>query len=98
MWLKSLFHREKKEVVTTTYIDKKGFVRFKDTNDFVHLWVAENMLGRELIVSEFVCHKDKNKLNNSTTNILVCDNREEEHLSHKLGLNFRKVPLKLFLN
>ncbi len=31
-----------------TYLDKRGYKRFKDSNTSVHRWVAEKKLGRKL--------------------------------------------------
>jgi len=52
-----------------TYIDEKGYLRFKDSNKLVHRWVVEKEFGRKLRAGEEVHHKDGNKLNNDPNNL-----------------------------
>ena len=67
-----------------TYIDKKGYRRFIDSNKLVHRYVAEKKLGRKLRKGEVVHHKDRNKLNNSSYNLWVFANQKEHDRIHKI--------------
>jgi hypothetical protein len=71
------FHSKK------TYIDKKGYARFCDSNIPVHKWVAENKLGRKLRKGEVVHHKDRDKLNNSPDNLHVFENQTAHDNAHR---------------
>jgi hypothetical protein len=67
-----------------TYSDKKGYTRFKDSNTPVHRWVAENKLGRSLKDGEVVHHKDRNKANNSPSNLHVFKNQSAHDKAHRI--------------
>ncbi|HDS29748.1 MAG TPA: HNH endonuclease, partial [Firmicutes bacterium] len=54
-----------------TYIDEKGYRRFKDSGRLVHRWVAEKKLGGKIGRGRVVHHKDGNKLNNTSWNLWV---------------------------
>ena len=58
-----------------TYVNKNGYRRFKDSGTYVHRWVEEKKLGRELNPGEVVHHKDGNPLNNSPGNLKVYPNQ-----------------------
>jgi hypothetical protein len=47
---------------------------------FDHRQVAAKKLGRELLPTEVVHHKDENKLNNDPDNLEVCSS-QSEHIS-----------------
>lgn len=66
-----------------TYSDEKGYKRFKGSNKPVHRWAAEKKLGRKLKKGEVVHHKDRNKANNSQTNLWVFKNQKEHDKAHK---------------
>jgi hypothetical protein len=66
-----------------TYSDKRGYKRFKDSNTSVHRWVAEKKLGRNLKDGEVVHHKDRNKQNNSPSNLHVFRNQFEHDKAHR---------------
>ena len=66
-----------------TYIDKKGYKRYTNSNKLVHRHVAEMMLGRKLKSSEVVHHKNRNKLDNRRSNIYVFSNQSIHHNTHK---------------
>jgi hypothetical protein len=66
-----------------TYSDKKGYRRFKDSNTSVHRWAAEKKLGRKLRSGEVVHHKDRNKQNNSPSNLHVFKNQFEHDKAHR---------------
>ncbi len=54
------------------YIDKNGYKRFMESDKLVHRWVAENyILGRKLRPDEEVHHKNRNKLDNRSSNLQV---------------------------
>lgn len=54
-----------------TFIDEKGYLRFKDSNRLVHRWVMEKYLGIKLKPHQIVHHIDGNKLNNRPENLRV---------------------------
>jgi hypothetical protein len=58
-----------------TYITQKGYRRFKDSGKYVHRWVEEKKLGRELKLGEVVHHKDGDPLNNAPSNLKVYPNQ-----------------------
>jgi len=65
------------------YTDNSGYRRFKDTDIPVHRWVAEKKLGRKLKSGEVVHHKNRNKSDNSPSNLRVCKNQQEHWEIHK---------------
>ena len=52
-----------------TYIDAKGYRRFKDSNKLVHRWAAAKKAGRPIPKGKVVHHKDGNKRNNDPRNL-----------------------------
>lgn len=76
-------HRvELKSTEPNSYQDKRGYLRFRDSNKLVHRYVAEKKLGRALENWEVVHHVDGNKLNNRHANLEVCS-REEHDAIHR---------------
>ena len=67
------------------YIDENGFFRFKDTHVLVHIWAAEQKLGRKLREGEIVRHKDRNKLNNLPGNLDIVDEKNQKIDAKKFG-------------
>lgn len=66
-----------------TYIDENGYRRFSDSDKLVHRWASEKKLGRKLKSGEVVHHKDRNKQNNSLSNLWVFRNQDEHDKVHK---------------
>ncbi len=66
-----------------TYKDRKGYLRFKDSNKPVHRWIAENKLGRKLRKGEVVHHKNRNKQDNRSSNLWVFKNQDAHDNAHK---------------
>ncbi|MBM3328144.1 MAG: HNH endonuclease [Calditrichaeota bacterium] len=66
-----------------TYINSRGYRRFKDSGKPVHRWVAEKKLGRRLRKGEVVHHKDRNKSNNSPWNLWVFRSQKEHDRAHR---------------
>ena len=66
-----------------TYVDSKGYKRYKDSNKLVHRYMAEKKLSRKLKQGEVVHHKDRNKQNNSKENLWVFKNQSEHYKIHK---------------
>lgn len=59
-----------------TYVDDRGYLRFKDTKKFVHRWKAEKKYGK-LPKGMEVHHLDSDKMNNSFDNLLLLS--KEDH-------------------
>lgn len=66
-----------------TYIDNRGYRRFKDTNKPVHRWVAELKLGRKLKRGEVVHHKNRNKGDNRRSNLWIFKSQDDHDRAHK---------------
>lgn len=66
------------------YIDRSGYLRFRDSRKLFHRWVAEKKLGRKLASAEVVHHIDRNKLNNRPSNLYVCRNQFHHHRIHQI--------------
>ena len=66
-----------------TYIDRKGYQRFTDSNKLVHRWVAEKKLGRKLRRGEVVHHKNRRKRDNRLKNLWIFRNQDEHDRVHK---------------
>lgn len=82
-----------KEPMTTSYIDSYGYRQVwcgkhaesrgrKDGYRAEHHLVAEDMLKRRLLPGEIVHHIDGDKLNNTTSNLVVCRNQKEHRAIH----------------
>jgi hypothetical protein len=57
-----------------------GYVRFR--KKFVHVAIAEKILGRELKYPIVVHHANENRLDNSNANLVVCPDRKYHKLLH----------------
>ena len=75
-------------MMNKTYIDKNGYLRFKDSDKLVHQWVWEKYDGRKTS-GYHIHHKDRNKLNNDISNLEL--KTETEH-SIEHGLMHPKEP------
>ena len=73
----------KKIMGNETYLDKKGYKRFCNSNKLVHRWAAEKKLGRKLKKGEVVHHKDRNKTNNNPNNLHVFKNQKQHDYFHR---------------
>ena len=63
-------------------MDRKGYLRFRDSKVFVHRWVVENHLGRKLKKGEVVHHLNGNKLDNDFSNLMVFESQYEHYQWH----------------
>lgn len=77
----------------TGTIHKQGYVRIhtKDGYRFEHVLVAEKALGKKLPEKAVVHHLDKNPLNNSNANLVVCPSQAYHFLLHR-----RAKEIKLY--
>jgi len=66
-----------------TYIDKNGYRRFKDSGTLLHRYAAEKKLDRPLKAGEVVHHKNRNKLDNSPSNLHIFSSQVEHWAAHK---------------
>jgi hypothetical protein len=58
---------------------------------YEHILIAEQILGRQLLLNEVVHHIDGSKLNNDPTNIAIMSS-QSDHV--KLHLSQGNIPLK----
>jgi len=79
-----------------TYVDSRGFLRFRDTDKLVHRWVAEKMLGRPMHEGEHVHHKNGDKDDNSPCNLRITawDEHKKEHVINDVHGNKECHDLK----
>ena len=54
----------------------------------VHRWIAEKKLGRKLSPNEVVHHKDRNKLNNTPSNLWVFRDQDDHDKVHEIDGDF----------
>ncbi len=62
-----------------------------------HRLVAENKIGRRLLKSEIVHHKDGNTLNNDPSNLEVMDKRDHDRMNVPLNIHKRwleRMPIR----
>ena len=74
------YSKENLEKIYKTKISfdrKTGYYRFKNSNQYIHRVIVEQMIGRKLEPNEVVHHIIGNKLDNDPSNLLVLD--YEEH-------------------
>ena len=72
------------EMFSDSYTDEKGYKRYKDSNKPVHRAAAEKKLGRKLHAGEVVHHKNRNKQDNSQSNLWVFKSQSEHDKAHKI--------------
>jgi hypothetical protein len=63
--------------------DRKGYRRFSDSGEYVHRWVAEDKLGRELRRGEVVHHINRDRGDNRPENLWVFRNQREHDRAHR---------------
>ena len=62
--------------MSKTYIDKLGYLRFKDSGLSVSRWVVAKTIGRKLKPKEIVHHKNRVKTDNSPNNLQLCKDQK----------------------
>lgn len=67
-----------------TYVDEQGYRRFADSGIAVHRWVAKRKLGRLVRYPEVVHHKNRNKLDNRPSNLVVCKSQAVHEYFHRI--------------
>ena len=74
------------------YVDKKtGYYRFNDSGIFVHRWIMAKKLGRNLKDEEVIHHLNGNKLDNTPSNLMIFDSKEEHREWHQEQLEISQV-------
>jgi hypothetical protein len=69
---------------TKTYTNSNGYRTYKDTGTLVHRHMAEVKFGRPLRQGEVVHHMDRNKQNNTPSNLHVFANQKAHDTAHKV--------------
>ena len=69
--------------MSKTYVDTNGYLRYSDSNKLVHRYVALKKLYNKdkypLKFGEYqVHHVDRNKLNNDSSNLIICTRSQHE--------------------
>jgi hypothetical protein len=54
-----------------TYVDRKGYRRFRDSGKLVHRWVAGDKVRGKIGKGRVVHHIDGDKLNNDPSNLWI---------------------------
>ncbi|MCD4760531.1 HNH endonuclease [bacterium] len=67
-----------------TYIDDKGYERFKDTGKFVHRWIVGKIIGRSLKPTEVIHHINRNKSDNRLSNLWLFDSQQAHDQAHRV--------------
>ncbi len=81
-----------------TYTDKKGYLRYKSNNRFIHRIVAKSLYNNtKFKFSEcLVYHLDLNKKNNKSSNLLIITPDDLSKFKSKLKINLEDTrDLKL---
>jgi hypothetical protein len=78
-----------------TYVDARGYRRFADSGIPVHRWVAKIKLGRLVRYPEVVHHKNRNKLDNRPSNLVVCANQAVHENFHRIDGDLYKKTFSL---
>jgi hypothetical protein len=98
-WANNGGHNRKSE---TWWVDAKGYEQGKiwlDEHTQVrvkkHRWLMEQHIGRKLLASEVVHHKDGNKLNNSIDNLELLEHGAHSRHHNKSRIYIRGYKLDL---
>jgi hypothetical protein len=70
-----------------TWVDANGYVRFCPGNQkekLVHRQVMENMIGRELLQTEVVHHRNRNRADNRRQNLMLFQTDREHKIQHAI--------------
>ena len=66
-----------------TYVDSRGYRRFSDSGELVSRWVASKKVGGNLYENQVVHHKNRNKLDNRSSNLWVFNDQKKHHRTHR---------------
>lgn len=64
------------------YKDKKGYLRYRDSNKPRHIAVLEKLFGHKLREGTVVHHKNRNKTDNRASNLSAVKNQKTHHNIH----------------
>lgn len=66
-----------------TYVDKRGYKRFRNSGKLVDRWSAEKRVGRPLVSRDVVHHINRNKSDNRPSNLWVFGSQKEHDRTHR---------------
>lgn len=73
--------------------DRNGYIRVftgKNRREFEHRIIAEKMLGRPLLRTEVVHHRNGDKADNREDNLQICTNAEHRRIHWEMSMAYAK--------
>jgi hypothetical protein len=65
------------------YKDKRGYLRFRNSDKLVHRWILEKFFGRKLSPRTVVHHKNRDKTDNRRENLWAWPDQKKHVAIHR---------------
>ena len=65
------------------YKDRRGYLRFSNSDKLVHRWVLEKFFGHKLNPGTVVHHRDRDKTDNRRENLWAWPNQKKHDRIHR---------------